>query len=285
MIEVHFFDKFGREEIAKIALEKFGDNTLKCYAGDANSQYGFDYFVNLCNHHVKIVWCYDDDTELFALYCIVKELKNLASNIPISLFMPYIPHARQDRHVSNRLFTLKYFTEIINSLNFEKVTVVDPHSDVSTALLDRCEVLYPFPSVISSNQVWMYPDNGAAKKYSSIGIICPNNYIVGNKKRNSEGRIEKYELVNFPEGTKEVWIRDDICSYGGTFVAAAKALREHGVEKIHLVLSHCENNIHKGEVFKYIDDIYTTDSLYFEPHEKIHIYRNYRNIQGGNYEN
>lgn len=276
MIKLNFlsYTHEGWNKSFVVNLEKFGDNTLKCHAGIPNTNITYEQLA-FSPSMVHIHWLYDDDSELFALYCITKELRDVNPRLPISLFMPYIPNARQDRHVSNRLFTLKYFAEIINSLRFERVTVVDPHSDVSLALLDRVRAIYPAPFIGTGNKVWMYPDNGAAKKYSSLED-APSTYIIGNKKRNHEGRIEEYELINFPEGTKEVWIRDDICSYGGTFVAAAKALRERGVEKIRLVLSHCENNIHKGEVFKYIDDVYTTDSLYFEPHNKIHVYENYR---------
>lgn len=37
----------------------------------------------------------------------------------------------------DEVFTLKYFCEFINSLEFDEVTVVDPHSSVSRALLNN----------------------------------------------------------------------------------------------------------------------------------------------------
>ena len=100
--------------------------------------------------------------------------------------------------------------------------------------------------------------------------------IVGNKHRNKEGRIESYELMNFQDGIKSVAIIDDICSYGGTFVSAAKALREKGVQNVVLIVSHCENNILKGEVFDNIDDVYTTDSICTVEHPHLHITGVYR---------
>ena len=123
----------------------------------------------------------------------------------------------------------------------------------------------------------MYPDAGAAKKYSRAAKLP---VIIGNKHRNEEGRIDSYELLNFPEGTKSVIIRDDICSYGGTFVAAAKALRERGVEKIMLMVSHCENNILKGEVFDYIDRVVTTDTICTIEHPKLEFAARYRTDEG-----
>ena len=255
----------------EVQQEGFGDGTLKCKALSGSC----------LNNINEIRWLYDNDAELFALYCIVKDIQNRMPHAQNILNMPYIPHARQDRNVSGRLFTLKWFAEIINSLNFSTVVVVDPHSDVSTALLDRClcdysEVLM-YKASMGAEAV-MFPDTGAAKKYTGWGTQLQP--IIGNKHRNEEGRIDSYELMNFKEGTKRVVIRDDICSYGGTFVAAAKALRERGVEHITLVVSHCENNILKGEVFNYVDKVITTDSICTVEHPKLEIAVKYRTPEG-----
>lgn len=255
----------------EVQQEEFGDGTLKCKALSGSC----------LNNINEICWLYDNDAELFALYCIVKDIQNRMPHAQNILNMPYIPHARQDRNVSGRLFTLKWFAEIINSLNFSTVVVVDPHSDVSTALLDRClcdcseELMY---NASMGAEAVMFPDAGAAKKYTGWGTQLQP--IIGNKHRNEEGRIDSYELMNFKEGTKRVVIRDDICSYGGTFVAAAKALRERGVEHITLVVSHCENNILKGEVFNYVDKVITTDSICTVEHPKLEIAVKYRTPEG-----
>lgn len=242
--------------------EKFGDGTLKCNVS----------FLNYSRYiHYTITWCYDSDAEIFALWSFVHQVRDIPNkHISLDLVMPYIPHARQDRNVSERLFTLKYFAQIINELNFDGVRVLDPHSDVSIALLNNVEVIPGQQVKIWLNEYLnslpeekrpnidtiMYPDNGAAKKYGATQLD-----IVGNKHRDNSGRISSYELLNFTKGTKNVLIVDDICSYGGTFVAAAKALRKQGVEQVNLLVSHCESNIFKGEVFDYIDNVYTTDSI------------------------
>ena len=227
-----------------INQEAFGDGTLKCAAIP-------DSIINTSMSMQDIRWAYDNDAELFTLCCLVDHIReNYPFDDDIVLSMPYIPHARQDRNVSGRLFTLKTFAKIINSLNFKKVRVLDPHSDVSTALIDRIDVSFPFALYDRATEcdAIMFPDAGAAKKYGAIIDFVDRPTIVGNKHRNKEGRIESYELMNFPDGVKSVAIIDDIVSFGGTFVAAAKALREKGVEKVILIVSHCENNILKGEV-------------------------------------
>lgn len=254
-----------------ISQETFGDGTLKCFIPPIESARSF----------ANITWCYDCDAELFCLWSLVRYIQDKYPDQKINLYMPYIPHARQDRNVSNRLFTLKYFSELINAMNFNKVFVLDPHSDVSLALINRVEERdLPFTVAPRSDEVAtiMFPDSGAAKKYSPRYQLesRDNPFIVGNKHRNNEGRIDSYELMNFVDGTKSVIIRDDICSYGGTFVAAAKELRKRGVEHITLVVSHCENNILKGEVFDFIDEVFTTDSICTVSHPKLHVTKKYR---------
>ena len=273
-----------------IKQEQFGDSTLKCPVYEIKD----DSFID-------ITWCYDNDSELFTLWCLVNDARQQDPHISLDLMMPYIPHARQDRNVSNRLFTLKYFATLINQMNFEHVYVLDPHSDVSTALIDRVKLIDfdIYSKVCNKKCLWelelkdiyfdplqnkkierciqsyqiMYPDTGAAKKYN-CSTFQP---IIGIKHRNTEGRIDSYEMQGLLPTTKTVIIRDDICSYGGTFVAAAKELKKSGVNTIILAVSHCENNILKGEVFDYIDEVWTTDSICTAEHPKLHVLKLYRN--------
>ena len=249
-----------------ITQDTFADGTLKCDEPGLSSASISGTF--------DITWCYDNDAELFTVWCLNEYLRQAYHGIPRRLILPYIPNARQDRPVGGKLFTLKYFAKLINEMDFSVVEVVDPHSDVSLALFDRIHPIYNPFMVSYVGQTVMYPDAGAAKKYSSIEQIP--GAIIGNKHRNYSGRIDSYELLNFQDGTKSVVIRDDICSYGGTFVAAAKELRSRGVENITLVVSHCENNILKGEVFDHIDRVFTTDSICTVEHPKLIIAKRYR---------
>ena len=91
----------------------------------------------------KIEWYYENDREFVALIFLTKHLR--AHEVSdVHLFMPYIPNARQDRVKTNEdVFTLKYFAEVINDLAFDSVTVLDPHSSVSEALISRIVIKNP----------------------------------------------------------------------------------------------------------------------------------------------
>ena len=92
---------------------------------------------------ITISWFYENDRELVALIFLTNHLKAHGKE-DIHLYMPYIPNARQDRVKTDEdVFTLKYFANIINGLGFRTVTVLDPHSSVSEALIDNIIINKP----------------------------------------------------------------------------------------------------------------------------------------------
>ena len=221
--------------------------------------------------NMLVEWYYENDAELFALICVKRHLDRVYSYSDVILYMPYIPHARQDRVKSDEdVFTLKYFCEVINSLGFKIVHVRDAHSNVSLALLNNVEPMDVSRHINQAiylckdtdNFALYFPDEGAMKRYSDG---CGLPYTFGIKKRNWEdGKILGIQIAD-PEmvSGKDVLIIDDICSRGGTFYHSAKALKEAGAKDIYLYITHCENTILEGDIFTsgLIKQVYTTDSL------------------------
>ena len=245
----------------------------------------------------EIRWHYENDAELFKLICLVKTMREMYKGVRIDLFMPYLPNARQDRIKNPEdVFTLKYFCEVINSLEFNTVFVTDVHSNVGLALLNRVREIKPWDYIHKAltkitfmetgdvmheareecykNLLLFYPDEGAMKRYSGeMGMP----YIFGVKDRDwKTGQIKRLNLagdVSMIEG-KNILIIDDICSKGGTFYYAAKELKEAGAANIYLYVTHCENTIYEGELLKedsLIKHIFTTNSLLTAPNEKMTI--------------
>lgn len=232
---------------------------------------------------LPIIWHYEDDRELLALIYLVKHLRSHGYDY-LDLYMPYIPNARMDR-VKNAhdVFTLKYFAEIINGLDFGTVMVLDPHSSVSEALINNIRVISPQGRIMAAlvklsaagvtDLVAFYPDEGSMKRYSGM-VNLP--YAFGIKKRNWEtGKIEGLDVAGAVDqiAGKDILIVDDICSRGGTFYHSAKKLKELGANDIYLYVSHCENTILEGDLLKgdLIKKVYTTDSIFTKEHEKIEV--------------
>ena len=86
----------------------------------------------------------------------------------------------------------------------------------------------------------------------------------GIKKRDwSTGKILGLDIAGDSPKDRNVFIIDDICSYGGTVFHSAKKLKSMGCKNIDVFFTHCENSIEKGELLKgdLIHRIYTTNSL------------------------
>lgn len=231
---------------------------------------------------VTITWKYDNDAELFQLICITKHLQSIGCE-HIELNMPYIPNARMDRvKETDEVFTLKYFAEIINSLNFKHVTVLDAHSNVSLGLIDRITSVSPKQYVQEAiqliggteNLAMFFPDEGAMKRYASLASEFDVPYVFGMKNRDwRTGEIKGLEILGQIKdvNSKDILIIDDISSRGGTFYHSAKALKQVCVNKIYLYVSHCENTILEGELINsgLVERIFTTDSIYRAKHDLI----------------
>lgn len=232
---------------------------------------------------VTLTWLFENNEELVALYFLTRHLqgKGIAD---ITLQLPYIPNARQDRvKKPEDIFTLKYFAELINSLLFKKVVVLDPHSYVSEALFDRIEIHTPQSYVEkvlakleqqgAKNILMFYPDEGAMKRYAGM---FDRPYAFGIKKRDwATGQILGLEVSGQAElvAGSTVLIVDDICSKGGTFYYSGKALKELGAKEVYLYVSHCENSIFEGEILRsdVIERVYTTDSILTKESEKVEV--------------
>lgn len=264
-----------------VEINKFPDGTPRINLDVENIKED-EYDGRPC---ILIDWFYENNDEIFYLMLIKKHLERHLTNVDYYLFMPYIPNARMDRVKNDdEVFTLKYFCDFINSLNFSRVYVLDAHSDVSTALLNNCENDNPRDYIkdairqISDDIVLYFPDAGAAKRYSDLfpEII----YCYGEKKRDwKSGKILGLDIRSngIDLNGKTVLMIDDIIAYGGSLFYSANALKEAGVDKIYAYATHTENSIldrEKGTLIKSLENniverLFTTNSLFSGKHDKI----------------
>ncbi len=253
----------------------------------------------------KIHLKFENDTDIFHLFCVKEYVDTKWPNLPCILEMPYIPYSRMDRQEEKRLFTLKTFANIINSMNFQYVKVMEPHSEVSAALIDRVKVenksadlaLKAMADILGLNgSSWfqdyshsedfslngmfkrareagiyfVYPDAGAEKRYRKQ--IKYDKVLTCSKDRDFNTGNIKSIVVNGAEQAQDCKIAiivDDLSSRGGTFCGAADALRKviPTIEQVILCVTHCENTIYDGDVLKgsLVDKVYTTNSILTVP--------------------
>lgn len=255
----------------KVEIDHFPDGTLLLKEALADTAHDT---TDCDKTEIIIKWNFENNEELLAVYFLTKHIQ-AAGYHKIILDMPYIPNARQDRvKTPQDVFTLKYFAELINSLGFHEVRVLDAHSNVGLALIDRVKQSTPQPYIerviaeieqsTGRKPLMFYPDEGAGKRYSGM-ITLP--YCFGIKQRDwSTGEIKSLSVAGESGllAGSDVLIVDDICSYGGTFIRSAEALAALGAKDIYLFVSHCEDSALKGKLCacSHIRQIYTTDSIF-----------------------
>jgi len=172
------------------------------------------------------------------------QLSDLLShhNVPHTLHIPYLPYGRQDKVVSNdSTFALSTFSRLLNNLYFERITILDPHSEEAFQQLHWVYARYPekeMRSVIAQtgSDFVAYPDRGAVNKY--FALYPDLLFVYGEKTRDqSTGKILDYHIHGHVKDAK-VLIVDDICDGGTTFIMLASELYDAGAKEVNLFVSH-----------------------------------------------
>ena len=226
------------------------------------------------NYTIELDWRYEGEHEFSLLIYLAKYLKDHYPKTSLILKMLYTPNSRFDRtYNTSEVFTLKYFCEVINSLGFNNVIVMDVHSNVTNALLNNIHErpLMELNKLIKDYHNIYFPDEGAQKRYSKVLDLSGKYVYTGMKKRNwGTGAIEGLDVFTSLEtpNKSSILMIDDICSYGGTFFFSADKLKKLGFETIDAYCTHSEKVVNDPDskiqlAFRngLINKLYTTDTL------------------------
>lgn len=250
--------------VASITDQKqYPHQTLVFSGGEVHVKFGPD--IQYLKDALILAYIHSSN-DLMEMLLVTDALRQASPTVKIELLMPYIPYARQDRVcVSGEALSIKVLANIINAQKYDTVTVVDPHSDVSAALLDRvvvmdqAETFSPLSDDIDPEKtVLVAPDSGALKKIHEFAKRYGFKQVVrADKERDVQtGKITATEVHSGHVGDKDFLIVDDICDGGRTFLELAKELRPLTNGKIILYVTH--GIFSKGlEAFKgVIDEVY-----------------------------
>lgn len=193
---------------------------------------------------VTIDWNFESEDEFIHLAQVKTYLDSLG--VKTSLNIPFLPYGRQDKEIkAGNTYALHTFAALLNSLNFQKVTSYDVHNlKVTASIIKNFSNICPlkdFSSYITSDCLVFFPDKGAYLRYfPNISQLVTSEFSVGEKVRNQEtGKITHYAIENVENiKYRVVWVLDDLCDGGATFVLAANALHNAGALKVNLFVSH-----------------------------------------------
>lgn len=222
--------------------------------------------------------------DLELIICATKSLRNLGVK-EIHLYAPYFLGSRSDRKFEegSNNYLKDVICPIINSLNFESVTVLDPHSDVLEACLNnfkKVDNLSLIKDVIFNNLcagpgfvdidkfnnlILISPDAGANKKIFKVAeqIGYTGDIITCSKSRDENGKLSNtvVPITNIEHFKKDIIIIDDICDGGATFINIAKEIKKDCKStKIYLIVTHGIFSKGFKELNQYFNGIYCTNS-------------------------
>jgi len=187
----------------------------------------------------------------------------------IHLFIPYFPAARQDRvMIKGEPLSVKTYADLINQCAFESVTIFDPHSEVTAALLKNVRVVsnHSFIQKIDlqpNDYQVISPDGGALKKvYQLAQSLGGVEVIECSKKRDvTNGKLNGFAVYADDLKGKTCVLVDDICDGGGTFIGLAKELKKKNAGELILAVSHGIFSRGFQELKQYFSKIYCTNSF------------------------
>jgi len=228
--------------------------------------------------HITIKTRLSSLNDVFVLLQATDAIRSIRSGIHIDLVVTYLICGRYDRPMyEGDSFDLKIIADLLVQRKYDHITIYEPHSDISTALLDA-KAVHPLDSYLTTFITNTYcedgvykdvcivvPDLGAVKRAEnfakSLGKDIPIVYV--HKKRDIlTGEIKGVTILNPENLQKNIVIYDDLCDGGRTFIELARAIRMINPDCI-ITLAITHGIFSKGfnPILEVIDRIVTTNSF------------------------
>lgn len=172
-------------------------------------------------------------------------LKDVFINSEITLIIPYMGYARQDKQfnpgepLSARAVagTLGMNTERVITINIHEKTVLDHFGTNVTDLSLSSSMGKRIAELSLHNPLILSPDEGAvglARDIENFGG-WESDYLQKTRLNGEQVRIQPKTI---PVKTRDVVIIDDIIATGGTQSTAAKMLMNQGAKTVHTICVH-----------------------------------------------
>ncbi len=258
------------EKIAKSIDIPLGALELKRFSdGEIWVKYG----ENIRGREVFLIQSTNPPAENLIELLIMIDAAKRASAKRITAVIPYFGYARQDRKDQPRVaITAKLMANLITEAGADRVMTMDLHAsqiqgyfDVPVDHLYGSSIFLNHLNNLSDNLSVVSPDVGGIKIARAYAKMLNSGLIVIDKRRPKQNLAEVMNIIGEVEG-KDILLVDDLIDTAGTFVAAAKALKEKGARKIFGAVTH---PLLSGPAFErlnnsFIDKLFVTDTIRYD---------------------
>ncbi len=255
--------------LGALELKRFSDGEIWAKFGE-----------NIRGREVFIIQSTNPPAENLLELLIMIDAAKRASAKRITAVIPYFGYARQDRKDQPRVsITAKLMANLITVSGADRVMTMDLHAsqiqgffDIPVDHLYGSSIFLNYVNNLSDNLAVVSPDVGGIKIARAYAKMLHSGLIVLDKRRPKQNLAEVMNIIGEVEG-KDILLVDDLIDTAGTFVGAAKALKEKGAKQIFGAVTHpllsgpAFERINEGD----LDKLFVTDTIYFDPHfsEKI----------------
>src|SRR3989441_3728916 len=191
--------------------------------------------------------CEPIDRNLMELLFMIQAAK-LASAKRITAVIPLYPYARQDRKAKPREpISARLVADMLQLAGADRVLTMDLHAGqiqgFFTIPVDHLTALQLFAThfrdlgLTGEDVVAVAPDAGRAKHAVRFAEMIEASFAIMHKMRVSADHVEVTEVTGKVRGKRAI-VGDDVSTTGGTLVAGARALKEHGATEVNVFVTH-----------------------------------------------
>jgi ribose-phosphate pyrophosphokinase len=225
-------------ELGEIELHTFGNGETYCRYDE--SIRGADLFLVQTG-------CEPVDQNLMELLLMIQAAK-LASAKRITAVIPWFPYARQDRKAKPREpITARLVADMLQLAGADRVLTMDLHAGqiqgFFTIPVDHMTSLPLFArhfrdlGLYGEGVVSVAPDAGRAKHAVRFAEMIDADFAIMHKTRPAHDVVAVTEVTGRVRDQIAI-IGDDITTTGGTLIAGAQALKEHGAKEVYVFVTH-----------------------------------------------
>jgi ribose-phosphate pyrophosphokinase len=225
-------------ELGAIELHTFGNDETYCRYDE--SIRGADVFVVQTG-------CAPVDKNLMELLLMIQAAK-LASAKRITAVIPWFPYSRQDRKAKPREpISARLVADRLQLAGADRVLTMDLHAGqiqgFFTIPVDHMTSLPLFSrhfrdlGLHGEGVVSVAPDAGRAKHAVRFAEMIEADFAIMHKTRPAHDVVAVTEVAG-KVSDKICIVGDDITTTGGTLIAGAAALREHGAREVWVYVTH-----------------------------------------------
>jgi ribose-phosphate pyrophosphokinase len=257
-------------ELGEIELSTFANGETYCRYDE--SIRGADVFLVQTG-------CQPVDRNLMELLLMIQAAR-LASAKRITAVMPWFPYSRQDRKAKPREpISGRLVADMLQLAGADRVLTMDLHAGqiqgFFTIPVDHMTALPLFAQhfrdlgLTGEGVVSVAPDAGRAKHALKFAEMIEADFAIMHKTRPAHDQVEMVEVTGRVRDKIAV-VGDDVTTTGGTQIAGAKVLLEHGATQVWMFVTHCllDADVLKQVAEAEITGLVITDTVPTDPLRK-----------------